>query len=89
VIVQPSNRGTANGILLGVCAIYERNPEAIVTILPSDHYVEREEVLARVLEHAVASVGTSNTVAFLGFVPVDLNTERMRHCFSPLPVCLR
>jgi len=48
VIVQPRNRGTANGILLGVTAILERDAEALVAMVPSDHYVEREDVASAV-----------------------------------------
>ena len=77
VIVQPCNRGTANGILLGLCSILERDPNAIVTILPSDHYVEREDVLARALERAAAAVEASSaaSIAFLGVTPDKADPE--------------
>jgi mannose-1-phosphate guanylyltransferase len=77
VIVQPRNRGTANGILLGISAILERDADAIVAILPSDHYVENEEVIARALEQAVASIEASNSrsITFLGVVPDAADPE--------------
>jgi mannose-1-phosphate guanylyltransferase len=46
VIVQPSNRGTANGILLPLLHIMARDPDARIVLLPSDHYVRDERVLA-------------------------------------------
>jgi mannose-1-phosphate guanylyltransferase len=46
IIVQPTDRGTAIGILLPVLAILERDPHARLLILPSDHYVANEGVLA-------------------------------------------
>ena len=77
VIVQPRNRGTANGILLGVTAILERDPNALVAIVPSDHYVEREHVLARALDHAMDSVAgaRSASVGFLGLTPESADPE--------------
>jgi mannose-1-phosphate guanylyltransferase len=78
VIVQPRNRGTANGILLGVSAILERAPDAIVTVLPSDHYVEREDVLAAALERALAAVARSEhlgSIGFLGLTPEFADPE--------------
>jgi len=70
-IVQPRNRCTANGILLGLSAILERDADAVVTILPSDHYIEREDVLEAALERAVAAVESSESAAitFLGIAP--------------------
>jgi mannose-1-phosphate guanylyltransferase len=77
VIVQPRNRGTANGILFGVTAILERDAEALVAIVPSDHYVEREEVLARALDRAmVAAEGErAASIGFLGLMPESPDTE--------------
>lgn len=49
VLVQPRNRGTAPGILLPLLSILERDPRARVAVFPSDHFVEREAVLARCL----------------------------------------
>jgi mannose-1-phosphate guanylyltransferase len=77
VIVQPRNRGTANGILLGVSAIVERDADAIVAILPSDHYVEKEDVVARALEQAAAAIDASDSAAieFLGIAPDAVDPE--------------
>jgi len=77
VIVQPRNRGTANGLLLGLSAILERDQDAVVAILPSDHFVEREEVMARALERAVAAVEASKapSITFLGIAPDAADPE--------------
>lgn len=49
VIVQPRNRGTAIGILLPLLRILERDPDARLVLLPADHLVRQEGVLARSL----------------------------------------
>jgi mannose-1-phosphate guanylyltransferase len=77
VIVQPRNRGTANGILLGVSAILERDGEACVAIVPSDHYVAREAALAEALTGAMAASGAerANSIGFLGVTPESADPE--------------
>jgi mannose-1-phosphate guanylyltransferase len=52
VIVQPRNCGTANGILLAVLSILERDPLARIVFLPADHYVRDENALAASLREA-------------------------------------
>jgi mannose-1-phosphate guanylyltransferase len=77
VLVQPANRGTANGILLGMTAIMARDPNALVTILPSDHYVAKEDVLRRSVSRAlaVAEYGHPDAVHFLGLTPETADPE--------------
>jgi mannose-1-phosphate guanylyltransferase len=77
VIVQPRNRGTANGILLAVSAILERDADAVVAIVPSDHHVAREDVLGRALERALAAVGGERaaSIGFLGVEPESGDPE--------------
>jgi mannose-1-phosphate guanylyltransferase len=78
VLVQPANRGTANGMLLGLSAILARDPDAAVTVLPSDHYVAKEDVLRRSISQAFAAVeqGADNeAVHFLGITPETADPE--------------
>lgn len=77
VLVQPANRGTANGILLGLTAILARDPSALVTMLPSDHYVAKEDVLRRSVSRALAVTEYSHVdaVHFLGITPETADPE--------------
>jgi mannose-1-phosphate guanylyltransferase len=52
IFVQPSNRGTAHGILLALLQIHRRAPNSVVIMLPADHYVRDEETIARSLRIA-------------------------------------
>jgi len=45
VVVQPRNRGTAAGVLLPLMTVLERDPEARIACLPSDHFVAKEYVI--------------------------------------------
>jgi mannose-1-phosphate guanylyltransferase len=56
IIVQPCNRETAPGILLPLLHVCQRDPQAIVAILPSDHFILEEEPFMAAVENAVAFV---------------------------------
>jgi mannose-1-phosphate guanylyltransferase len=70
VFVQPQNRGTALGILLALLHISERDPHARLVILPADHHVGDETVLARALGQAVVAVRARPAdILLLGVTP--------------------
>ena len=70
VVVQPSNRGTGLGVLLPLLVIAKADPEAWVICIPSDHYVEQEDVLAEHLRQAMAPVALDgNKLTLLGMTP--------------------
>ena len=53
LFVQPQNKGTAHGILLSLLMLQRINPNAQVTLLPSDHYFRDETTLSRLLRVAL------------------------------------
>ena len=70
VVVQPSNRGTALGVLLPLLHIARRDPRAVVAILPSDHYVAEEPTFRSSLAAAVANAARHpGRVLLLGVTP--------------------
>jgi mannose-1-phosphate guanylyltransferase len=76
VLVQPQNRGTALGILFALLSILERDPEATVVILPADHHVGEEGVLAEALGRAVAAVRKRpDDILLLGVTPEEADPE--------------
>jgi mannose-1-phosphate guanylyltransferase len=76
LIVQPRNRGTAVGILLPLLQILHRDPDASLVVLPSDHYVSNEAVLANSLRTAMREVGRrSDRIVLLGLTPEDADPE--------------
>lgn len=75
-IEQPENRGTANGILLPLLHILERDPGAQVILFPSDQHVREEAILARALREAVAQLPLrSDEIVLLGLTPEDADPE--------------
>jgi mannose-1-phosphate guanylyltransferase len=76
VIVQPHNRGTAHGILLPLLMILERDPQARIVLLPSDHHVREEARLARSLRQAVGTAGAREApIVLLGLEPRSADSQ--------------
>jgi mannose-1-phosphate guanylyltransferase len=76
VIVQPSNRGTAIGILLPLLHIATRDPDARVVLLPSNHHVRDESTLAAALQEAMRQLqARRNQILLLGISPEDDDSE--------------
>jgi mannose-1-phosphate guanylyltransferase len=70
VVVQPADRGTGLGVLLPLLVIAKTDPDGGVLVLPSDHYVEHENVLAESLRQATAQeVYDSGKITLLGVSP--------------------
>jgi mannose-1-phosphate guanylyltransferase len=76
VVMQPHNRGTAYGVLLPLLRIAERDPDAIVVLLPADHYLRDEETMAASLRHAADLASCDHaTIYLLGMEPDAPDTE--------------
>jgi mannose-1-phosphate guanylyltransferase len=76
VIVQPRNRGTANGILLATLRILEKDPLARIVFLPADHYVRNEAALAATLREAATELTRNGPeLLLIGIEPEEADTE--------------
>ncbi|MFI4889233.1 MAG: sugar phosphate nucleotidyltransferase [Steroidobacterales bacterium] len=76
VIVQPENRGTANGILLPLLHIAKRDPGARILILPTDHYVHKEAILAHSMRRALSRLLTHHDeTVLLGLEPEECDPD--------------
>ena len=75
-VVQPCNRGTAPAILCTLLQISQEDPDAIVAVLPSDHYYSRETAFTAALE-AGFSVAEARpaSVVLLGAQPKAAEVE--------------
>jgi len=75
-IVQPSNKGTAPAILSALLRIAHTDPNAMVVILPCDHYYSPEIAFTAALESAFA-IGEqqSESIVLLGVEPKSPEVE--------------
>ena len=76
VFVQPRNRGTAHGVLLPLVKIAARDANAIVVLLPADHYFRDEAAIAASLRRVtVLATENSDAIHLLGVVPDAADAE--------------
>ena len=76
VLVQPSGRGTAAGVLYPAHWISWRNPEATVAIFPSDHFILGEATfMAHVVDVARSLDRHPERVVLLGTPPTSADGE--------------
>jgi mannose-1-phosphate guanylyltransferase len=76
LIVQPSNRGEASGILLPLLQIVHRDPRAMLLVLPTEHYVRDENVLATGLLKATRQLEQQPArIILLGVTPETPDPE--------------
>ncbi len=57
VLAQPSNRGTAAGVLLPAHWIHARDPRATLAVFPTDHFILEELAFMRHVSAAAAYAG--------------------------------
>jgi mannose-1-phosphate guanylyltransferase len=76
VVVQPANKGTAVGILLPLLDIMQRDPDARIVLLPSDHFVREEHTLAASLRAAGRYASEHpDRILLLGMEPDEADPE--------------
>jgi mannose-1-phosphate guanylyltransferase len=75
VIVQPGNRDTAPAVFLALSYVRIHDPEAIVLICPSDHFVFPERQFCRAMLSAARLAEERRLVVLLGVQPDRPDTE--------------
>jgi mannose-1-phosphate guanylyltransferase len=74
--VQPFNRETAPGLLYPLLHISRHDPDAIVCILPSDHFILEEELFMEYVSNACSFVAaSSSSTVLLGVEPQQPDGE--------------
>ena len=72
VLFTPENRESAASIYLALSHIYVRDPEAIIAIFPSDHFIGEEERFLQYVELAISfSEEHPDYVVLLGIKPTE------------------
>jgi mannose-1-phosphate guanylyltransferase len=75
LIVEPEGRGTAVAIAYGAGVIAERlSDEAVVAVMPADHYVTPAAAFQRTLREAVMLAATHPAIVVIGIKPTRPET---------------
>jgi mannose-1-phosphate guanylyltransferase len=76
IIVQPSQRDTAPGLLLALHRVLHEDPSAVVMVFPSDHFVLDEERFMQEVDRANHYVALHpETIVLLGAEPTAPETS--------------
>ncbi|MFO1140798.1 MAG: mannose-1-phosphate guanylyltransferase/mannose-6-phosphate isomerase [Amaricoccus sp.] len=70
VALEPEGRGTLPAVTAAVCLASRRDPEAIVLVMPSDHFIPDVRAFAEVVTTA-AGVAEEGYVVTLGLAPTE------------------
>jgi mannose-1-phosphate guanylyltransferase len=74
VLLEPAMRNTAPCILYASMKIQKQNPNAVMVVAPSDHWIENETIFAENLQQCFDFCATENALMTLGIQPTFPNT---------------
>lgn len=74
VVTEPAMRNTAPCILYAALKIQKENPDAVMVVAPSDHWIEDEAAFTSNLEHCFSACASNDILMTLGIKPSFANT---------------
>ncbi len=74
VVLEPAMRNTAPCILYASLKIQKENPDAVMIVAPSDHWIEDEQTFAENVQQAFNFCSENNALMTLGIQPNFPNT---------------
>ncbi|GAB4503406.1 MAG: mannose-1-phosphate guanylyltransferase [Anaerolineales bacterium] len=67
-LLEPAPRGTASAIGLGAVALKKRDSQAVMAVLPADHYIRNQALFSRLVRTAV-TVAQKGYLVTMGIAP--------------------
>lgn len=74
VVLEPAMRNTAPCILYASLKIQKENPDAVMIVAPSDHWIENEDAFTQNVQTAFDFCETNDALMTLGIEPAFPNT---------------
>ncbi len=74
VVLEPAMRNTAPCILLSALKIKKENPNALMLVAPSDHWIEDENAFAKDIQTCFKAAAQEDILLTLGIEPTFPNT---------------
>lgn len=74
VVLEPAMRNTAPCILYAALKIQKENPDAVMIVAPSDHWIENEQAFTQNVQQAFDFCSTQDALMTLGITPTFPNT---------------
>jgi len=74
LLLEPAMRNTAPCILYAALKIYHQNPDAVMLVAPSDHWIDNEAEFIRNIETSFQACSSEDILMTLGIQPSHPNT---------------
>ena len=74
IVLEPAMRNTAPCILLAALKIQKENPNAVMIVAPSDHWIEDETAFTKNVQQAFDFCSQNDALMTLGITPTFPNT---------------
>lgn len=74
VLAEPIGRNTAPAVLLSCLEVYEKDEDAVIVVLPSDHFIPESDQFVSLLWAAVAFASCHDHIVLLGIKPTTAST---------------
>ena len=74
LLLEPEGKNTGPAIALAAVHLAKKDPEAVMMVLPSDHFIHPKERLTRILSAAAETAGGGDFLITLGIVPARAET---------------
>ncbi len=74
LLLEPTMRNTSPCILYSALKIYDQNPDAVMLVAPSDHWIDNEEEFSRNIQTSFEASSASDILMTLGIQPNSPNT---------------
>ncbi len=75
IIPEPEKKNTLQAISYAVAIIRKFDPEAVITSMPSDHFIHHTPIFVRQIKQASSLASTSNSFVLIGITPSNPNTS--------------
>lgn len=74
IIGEPVAKNTAPCVAAAAARLYRKDPESVMVLLPADHLIENPEAFKKVLNSAVETARTENSLVTIGIKPTHPET---------------
>lgn len=74
ILLEPAMRNTAPCILYAALKIYNQNPDAVMLVAPSDHWIDNEDEFINNIETSFKACSQDDILMTLGIKPHSPNT---------------
>ena len=74
LVAEPVGRNTAAAIGLAGALLAARDPDAVLAVLPADHYIRDRDGMTRALDAAMTAAERDDVIALVGIPPTHAET---------------